>query len=191
MTDTPKDWYRRDRSGQMYWVTREGIVLLAMTADGQVAMHARIEIAQIITAWWDGRLFARNRCPVLMKLFDLEGHSDEEVGYEPPVPAPIEIAGGAAGLHKLWIARAEENRGLDPAALKQLVDAHDVVMAVWPAENSADGHGFLTLKGVDYLLAQAKRGLKKIPATMTAIPCTNKAHAELLQQAFDQQETLP
>jgi hypothetical protein len=79
---------------------------------------------------------------------------------------------------------AEENRGLDHAALKALFERHQVVMAVWQAEDKAGGPGFLTLKGADHLLAQVKCGAKKIRTTMTAIPCNSKEHAELLQQAF-------
>jgi hypothetical protein len=41
------------------------------------------------------------------------------------------------------------------------------------------------LKGTEYLLGQVKRhGHKKIRATMTAIWCNNREHAELLRQAF-------
>jgi hypothetical protein len=98
----------------------------------------------------------------------------------------VEIAGGVPGLVKHLVKLAEENRGLDHFALKQLFDAHEVVVAVWQAEDFACGPGFLTLKGTEHLLAQVKRGSKKIAATMTAIPCTNKEHAELLQQAFEQ-----
>jgi hypothetical protein len=77
-----------------------------------------------------------------------------------------------------------KNRGLDPAALKELYSEHEVVIAVWRSPD-APGHGFLTLKGVEHLSEQAKRGARKTyTATMTAIPCTNKEHAELLRQAF-------
>ena len=87
-------------------------------------------------------------------------------------------------MQKHLVKLAEENRGLDHAALKKLFEQHDVVVAVWQSPDVVPGPGFLTLKGADYLLAQVKRGTKKIAATMTAIPCTSREHAELLQQAF-------
>jgi len=53
------------------------------------------------------------------------------------------------------------------------------------------GPGFLTLKGAEYLIEQAKRGPKKIRATMTAVWCNNKEHAKLLQQAFTGSDSPP
>ena len=91
------------------------------------------------------------------------------------------------GNRRLRVLYHLAGRGLDHAALKQPFDTHQVVVAVWPSNSKIEGPtnvGFLTLKGVEYLLAQAKRNPKKIRATMTAIPCTNKEHAELLQQTF-------
>jgi len=92
-----------------------------------------------------------------------------------------------SGLQKLLVKMAEENRGLDHAALKELYDTHQLVTAVWQAEGELSrpfGYGFLTLKGTEHLIGQVKRGSKKIRATMTAIWCNNREHAELLQQAF-------
>jgi hypothetical protein len=107
---------------------------------------------------------------------------------EPPASAPpVEILGGVSGLLKHLVKLAEGNRGLDHATLKQLFDQHEVVVAVWPAKTKTEGPnnvGLLTLKGTEHLLAQAKRGAKKIRATTTAIPCTSKEHAEILHQAF-------
>jgi hypothetical protein len=102
-----------------------------------------------------------------------------------PAPAPIEIAGGASGLQKHLIEVAKQNRGLDHAALKQLFADHQVVMAVWESVDCrSGGPGFLTVKGVEYLLDQARHRPKKIRATMTAFWCNSKEHAEILQQAF-------
>jgi hypothetical protein len=49
--------------------------------------------------------------------------------------------------------------------------------------SDAPSEGFLTLKCTENCFAQFQRA-KKVRATMTAIPCTNKERAELLQQAF-------
>jgi hypothetical protein len=154
-----------------------------MKSAGKVPAQAQAEIAQIVTAWWRGEIFPRSAAPVMTRLFDIEPYTSEPP--EPSVPAPIEIAGGVSGLQKLWIRMAEENRGADHAALKELFDTHELVVAVWQAEDDkSGGPGFLTLKGVDHILAQVKRGAKKIRATMTAISCNSKEHAELLRQAF-------
>jgi len=89
---------------------------------------------------------------------------------------------GRDGIIMFLVELAEENRGLDHVTLKQLFNEHQVVVAVWP---SSAGPGFLTLKGAEYLLAQTKRGTKKIKATtMTAFSCNSREHAEILQQAF-------
>jgi hypothetical protein len=91
---------------------------------------------------------------------------------------------GREGIIMFLVELAEENRGLDHVTLKQLFNEHQVVVAVWP---SSDGPRFLTLKGTEYLLAQTKRGTKKIKATtMTAFSCNSREHAEILQQAFSQ-----
>jgi hypothetical protein len=105
----------------------------------------------------------------------------------PQRPEPVEIVGGVSGLQKLLVKMAEENRGLDHAALKQLFDEHQLVMAVWQAQGKLGpaGHGFLTLKGAEYLIAQVKqRRTKKIRGTMTAVWCNSREHAEVLKQAF-------
>jgi hypothetical protein len=155
-----------------------------MRTDGKVAALAQAEIANIVAAWWRGEIFPRSAAPTMTRLFNIPAH---ELPPEPPAPAPIEIAGGVAGLQKLLVNLAEQNRGLDHAALKELFDTHQVVTAVWPAEGerkSPPGPGFLTLKGAEYLIDQAKRRGKKIRATMTAVWCNNRQHAELLQQTF-------
>jgi hypothetical protein len=164
-----------------YLLTLQGVVLFCMVSDSDVPNQAKAEIAEIVNAWWYGRIFPRREAPTMTRLFDL----GEELPGPEPKPAPIEIAGGAAGLQKHLVALAEKNRGLDPAALKQLYDDHQVVMAVWPSAD-APGEGFLTLKmPVEEGFAQFRRGAKKIRVTMTAIPCTNKEHAELLKHAFN------
>jgi hypothetical protein len=165
---------------RVYWLTREGVILITIIAEGNVPMRARVEIAQLVAAWWRGRLLPRREAPTVAMLLD---ESKYEELPEPPAPAPIEIAGGAAGLQKHLVALADENRGLDHAALKQLFDEHQVVVAVWRSED-APGSGFLTLKGAEEGLTQFRRGAKKIRVTMTAIPVTNRDHAELLRQAF-------
>ena len=58
------------------------------------------------------------------------------------------------------------------------------MVAVWPTPDGPAGPGFLTLKGAEYLFAQAKRGTKKIGATMTAVWANSEEHAEILKQAF-------
>jgi hypothetical protein len=87
-------------------------------------------------------------------------------------------------LQKHLVKLAEKNRGLDHAALKQLFDEHQVVIAVWQSSDGPPGLGFLTLKGAEHLLAQARRGTKKIRTTMTAFWANSREHAEILQQAF-------
>jgi hypothetical protein len=184
--DAPKDWFiptTFDNGERGYSLTREGVIFFAMKTDGDVASRMQVEIAQIVTAWYRGEILPRSVAPTLIGM--LENDDWEEID-KPPEPAspPVEIVGGVSGLQKLLVKRAGENRGLDHAALKQLYDAHQVVIAVWESDDKTRGPGFLTLKGTEHLLAQAKRGAKKTRATMTAIPCTNKEHAELLQQAF-------
>jgi hypothetical protein len=89
-------------------------------------------------------------------------------GAAAPAP-PVEIFAGVSGLQKLLVKLAEGNRGLDPAALKELYDQHQVVVAVWEDPSVVPSPGFLTLKGTDHLLAQVRRGGgKKIRATTTA-----------------------
>jgi hypothetical protein len=156
-----------------YWLTREGVIFITMVAEGDVANRARVEITQIVAAWWHGQTVPRREAPTMTMLL--------ESGYEePPEPAaPVEIVGGVPGLQKHLVELANKNRGLDYSAL---IDEHQVVVAVWPSPD-APGMGFLTLKGAEHLLAQARRGAKKIRTTMTAIPCTNQEHARLLQQA--------
>ena len=165
-----------DSTERSYLLTLEGVIFVTMVADGNIANQAKAEIAQIVAAWWHGRIFPRREAPIITEIFN----SGSEL---PEPPAAVEIAGGVSGLQKHVVARADANRGLDHAALKELFDEHQVVVAVWRSPD-APGMGFLTLKGAEYLFAQAKRGAKKVRVTMTAIPCTNKEHAELLQQAF-------
>jgi hypothetical protein len=184
VSDDPRDWYKpttTDDEPTAYWVTREGVIFYAMKTDGEVATRAQVEMTNIVAAWYRGEIFPRSAAPTVAMLLDFDKHAPEN---KAELPAPVEIAGGVSGLQKLLVKLAEENRGLDHAALKQLFEAHEVVMAVWRAEDKTGGPGFLTLKGTDHLLAQVKRGAKKIRATMTAIPCNSKEHAEILQQAF-------
>jgi hypothetical protein len=184
VSDDPRDWYKpttTDDKPTAYWVTREGVIFYAMKTEGEVATRAQVEITNIVAAWYRGEIFPRSAAPTVAMLLDFDKHAPEHTAEH---PAPIEIAGGVSGLQKLWIRMADENRGLDHAALKALFERHQVVMAVWQAEDKTGGPGFLTLKGVDHVLAQVKRGSKRIRATMTAIPCNSKEHAELLQQAF-------
>jgi hypothetical protein len=169
-----------DRAERGYLISQQGVVFLAMVSDGNVPNQAKVEIAEIVTAWWFGRIVPRREAPTLTSLFNL---GEELPGPEPESPAPITIAGGVSGLQKHLVALADKNRGLDHAALKELFDEHQVVIAVWRSPDPPD-EGFLTLKGIEHLAAQAKRGARKYTSTTTAIPCTNKEHAELLQQAF-------
>jgi hypothetical protein len=182
MTDIPADWFMpgTDNGERCYWLTRDGIVFLTMSADGKVATQAKVEIAQIVTAWYRGEIFPRFAAPTMVMLLDLDPATPQPPD---PAPAPIEIAGGVAGLQKHLIEVAKQNRGLDHAALKQLFNDHQVVMAVWESSD-APGPGFLTLKGVEHLLTEARRNPKKIRATMTAFWCNSREHAEILQQAF-------
>jgi hypothetical protein len=187
MTTEPKDWFKPVDGERAYWVTREGIIFFAMKTDGDVASRAQVEIAQIVVAWYRGEIFPRRAASTVEKLLGIDP-ADPQPSPE-KLPAPIEIAGGVSGLQKHLVKLAEKNRGLDHAALKELFDAHQVVIAVWQAEGEiprpgkAPGPGFLMLKGADHLLAQAVCGHKKIRATMTAVWCNNREHAELLQQA--------
>jgi hypothetical protein len=180
----PADWYMPityDNGEPGYLLTREGVVMVAMWSDGRVATQAKVEIAQIISGWYRGEIFPRSAAPTVAKLLDY----DSKASSQPLGPrAPIEIAGGVSGLQKHLVQLAEKNRGLDHAALKQLFDEYQVVIAVWQTEDKVPGPGFLTLKGTEYLLAQAKRGPKKIRATMTAFWANSREHAEILQQAF-------
>jgi hypothetical protein len=162
-------------------MTREGVIFYAMKTDGDVAARAAVEITQIVAAWYRGEIVPRSAAPTVSMILDFDKHAPEHTAE---LPAPVEIAGGVRGLERLLVKMAEENRGLDHAALKQLYDSHQVVMAVWKAEDKTGGPGFLTLKGIEHLLAQARRGAKKFRTTMTAIPCNSREHAELLQQAF-------
>jgi hypothetical protein len=177
----PRDWYLPGNGEPVYWISREGAIMLAMTADGKVATDAKVEIAQIVTAWFRGEFFPRSAAPTMIKLLDLDPATPQPPD---PAPAPIEIAGGAAGLQKHLVEVAKQNRGLDHAALKQLFDDHQVVMAVWESDDRSHGPGFLTMKGVEHLLEQARKNPKRIRATMTAFWCNSREHAEILQQAF-------
>jgi hypothetical protein len=184
--DRPEDWFRPTTiEGEPgYLVTREGIVFYTMKADGKIATQGQVEIANIVAAWWRGEIFPRSAAPTMSKIFDIPAW---ESPPEPPAPEPIEIVGGVSGLQKLLVKMAQQNCGLDPAAVKQLFDQHQVVMAVWQSESELSeprGPGFLTLKGVEHLIDQVKRGSKRTRATMTAIWCNNREHAELLRQAF-------
>src|SRR5262249_61946094 len=147
--------------------------------------QGQVEIAQIVAAWWRGEIFPRSAAPTMSRIFDVPAW--EGPPPEPSAPEPIEIVGGVSGLQKLLVKMAEQNRGLDHAALKELYESHQLVMAVWQAEGELSeprGHGFLTLKGAEYLIGQVKRGSKKVRGTITAVWCNNKEHAELLRQAF-------
>ena len=186
----PRDWYQPavDASGQRhYWISREGVILLVETADGDVAMRGKVEIAQVVEAWFRGQLLPRSRAPTLASVLDEATYEPGRVRHGDPEEwhsEPVEIVGGTAGLQKYLIALAEENRGLDHAALKKFYQDHEVVVAVWRSTD-APGMGMETLKGAEYLLAQAKRGSpKKIRASITAIPCLDRNHAKMLQQAF-------
>jgi hypothetical protein len=163
-----------------YLLTREGVVMVAVWSDGKVATQAKVEIAQIVSAWYRGEIFRRSAAPIVAKLLDY----DSKASQQPKPIAPVEIAGGVSGLQKHLVKLAEKNRGLDHAALKQLFDEHQVVIAIWQTTDKVPGPGFLTVKGAEYLLAQAKRGPKKIRATMTAFWANSREHAEILQQAF-------
>jgi hypothetical protein len=170
-----------DSDEREYWLTREHVIFLTMLAEGNVANAARHEIVDIVAAWYRGQIIPRREAPTIEMLLA----DDPDWPPQPSAPAaPVEIVGGASGLQRFLVRLAEENRGLDHAALKQLFDGHQVVVAVWRSPD-APGEGFLTLKGIEYLLAQAKRGAKKIRATTTAIPCNNREHAQLLQQSFE------
>ena len=154
--------------------------MLAMSSDGKVATQAKVEISQIVVAWYRGEIFPRSAAPTVTMLLDY----DSKAPQPPESPSPIEIAGGIAGFQNHLVELAKKNRSLGPVALKELFDAHQVVIAVWENEDRVPGPGFLTLKGVDYLLAQAKRGPKKIRATMAAFWCNSREHAEILQQTL-------
>ena len=183
MSDTPADWFMPGTDGgeRCYWITREGVVMLAVWSDGEVATKARVEIANIVAAWYRGEIFPRSAAPTVAMLLDF----DSKTPQPPDGPtAPVEIAGGVSGLQKHLVKLAEKNRGLDHAALKQLFDEYQVVIAVWQSPDKVPGPGFLTLKGAEHLLAQAKRSTKKIRTTMTAIWANSREHAEILQQAF-------
>jgi hypothetical protein len=137
-----------------------------------------------VAAWYRGELLPRSAAPTMSKVFEIDP-ADPQPTPEELAPPPLEIAGGVSGLQKLLIKMAEQNRGLDHAALKELIEAHEVVTLIWlDNPERADSHAFLTLKGVNHLLAQVKRGGKKIRATMTAIWCNSREHAKLLEQAF-------
>jgi len=183
--DEPKDWFRPTTidGEHAYLVTREGIIFFAMKTDGDVASRAQVEIAQIVTAWYRGQITPRSAAPTVSMLLGIDP-ADPQPPPEPTAPPPIEIAGGVSGMQKHLVKLAEQNRGLDHAALKQLFDHHQVVIAVWQSPDVVPGPGFLMLKGAEHLLTQAKRGSKKLRATMTAIWCNNREHAEILQQAF-------
>ena len=193
----PKDWYTPatfDNGESGYWMTREGVIFYAMKTDGRVAVQAQVEIANIVTAWYRGEIFPRGAAPTVAMIleFDSKAEADTKDSSYPKAapqrPEPVEILGGVSGLQKLLVEMAEENRGLDHAALTELFDAHPLVMGVWQAEgelNRPFGHGFLTLKGAEYLIGQVKQQrTKKIRAVMTAVWCNNREHAELLRQAF-------
>jgi hypothetical protein len=186
MSDMPADWYMPGTNGgeRCYWITREGVIMVAMWIDGKVATQAKVEIAQIVSAWYRGEIFPRSAAPTVAMLLN----HDSKTPQPPELIAPIEIAGGVSGLQKHLVKLAEKNRGLDHAALKRLFDEHQVVIAVWESPDRVPGPGFLTLKGAGYLLAQAKRGPKKIRATMTAFQANSREHAEILQQAFKEKE---
>jgi hypothetical protein len=184
-TDNPSDWFRPFDNGEPgYWITREGIIFFAMKTEGRVATQAQIEIVAIVTAWYRGQILPRGAAPTVSMLMEVEPADPQPE----PKPAPVEIVGGVAGLNRLLVKMAEENRGLDPAVLKELYQSHQVVTAVWSADDKGHGHGFYTMKGAEYLMAQTARGHKKVRATMTAIWCNNKEHAELLRQAFSDRE---
>ena len=186
MSNDPRDWYTPttlEDGSPAYWMSREGVIFYSIKSDGKVATDAQMEMTYIVAAWYRGEILPRSAAPTVSMI--LESDKWEEIERPPASPEPIEIVGGVSGLQKLLVKMAEQNRGLDHAALKELFDTHQLVMAVWQAEDKFGGPGFLTLKGTDYLLAQVKqRGTKKIRATMTAFWCNNKEHAELLQQAF-------
>jgi hypothetical protein len=194
MSDNPRDWFTSttfDNGEPGYWLTREGIIFFAIKTDGDVATRAQAEIAQIVSAWYRGEIFPRSAAPTMAMLLEVDADAEADAkdsSYpKPPLarPEPVEIFGGVSGLQKLLVEMANANRGLDAAALKQLYDTHQLVMAVWQAEDKVHGPGFLTLKGTNYLLAEVKRrGTKKIKATMTAVWCNNREHAELLQYAL-------
>jgi hypothetical protein len=170
-----------DSAGRHYLLSQQGAVFITMVADGNVANQAKAEIAEIVTAWWYGRIVPRREAPTVTSLFNL---GEVLPGPETAPSSPIPIAGGTLGLQKHLVALADKNRGLDPATLKELYDEHQIVIAVWPSPD-APGQGFLTLKGIEHLSAQAKRGARnKYTATMTAIPCNNREHAKLLEEAF-------
>jgi hypothetical protein len=65
MTDNPKDWFMRgtDNGERCYWITREGVVMLVVWCDGEVATRARVEIANIVAAWYRGEFFRAVRRP--------------------------------------------------------------------------------------------------------------------------------
>jgi hypothetical protein len=134
MSDDRSDWFRPTTiDGEpAYLMTREGVVFYTMKTDGKVATQGQVEIANIVAAWWRGEIFPRSAAPTMAKVFDAPAW--EELPPEPPAPTPIAIAGGVAGLQKFLIQKAKENRGLDHAALKELFDNHQVVMAVWEAK---------------------------------------------------------
>jgi hypothetical protein len=170
-----------------YWLTREHIIFMTMVAEGNVANQAKHEIVTIVSAWYRGQITPRREAPTMEMLL-----ADDPDWPPPSAPAaPVEIVGGVSGLQKHLVKLAEENRDLDPVALKELYDQHEVVVAVWEDPSVTPGPGFLTLKGTEHLLAQAKRGAKKIRATMTAIPASNREHAEILQQAFASSDPPP
>jgi hypothetical protein len=184
---SPRDWYTPTTiDGEpAYWMTREGVIFYTIKTDGDVATRAQVEIANIVTAWYRGEIFPRSAAPTMLMILDSDKWEEKEL--PPTSPEPVEIVGGVAGLQKLLVEMAKKNRGLDHAALKELYETHELVTAVWEAEDNSRGPGFLTLKGTEHLLAQVKRGTKKFRATMTAFWANSREHAEILQQAFRSQ----
>ena len=53
-----------DNTEGHYLLTLQGVVLVTMAMDGDVANQAKVEIAELVTAWWHGqRLLPAPRKP--------------------------------------------------------------------------------------------------------------------------------
>jgi len=87
------------------------------------------------------------------------------------------------GLVDMANARIEDGFTGEGDELRQIIEAHDVVFAVWQDASQRDGVGVTLIKG-DELLQTVVDTPRAVGTKLTAIPCSGLEEAEAMRKVY-------
>jgi len=87
------------------------------------------------------------------------------------------------GLVDIANARIEDGFTGEGGELQQIIEAHDIIFAVWQDANERDGVGMTLVKG-DALLHTIVDTQRAAPTNMTAVPCSSLEEAEAMRRVY-------